>query len=473
MNKGYTIYQGNSLELFLDASSTLYEAVYHTLGINGLNTAVPTSNNFLSIINDGKTIIENLSSNDPALRLALNTLKESSLATNKNAGDGTTTSLVVQHNLLTKIAQYNESHPDSPITSEAISNVRDYLLSELTSYKLTVQSEEDLSKVITVALGGNKFTDIIKTAFTYNGLDKFTKPALIKSHDLETTVTTIDGVSLTPVDINPVVLRTFPPTLNEEFNVLIINQNISRIDQQFTALLNKIVKSPKKTILLYTEIMPSVFDQLLFNIQEGSLNLIPIKLQYPIDKMKDYLEALSAYFNAMIVDDLNPYQVAYNNPDIFGNCTGYIINKDSAILKNDNSDYDSELLPSRSSVIQVGFITFSQQEEDFRRIEDAIHSAYNALKYGYTIGGGYTLLCLAQQLVNDPFEPSEPFVDALSSVYALIKKDSTYSEEYIDYLNKNVFDSYKVTEQVILNAFTVVSQVLSTCKVLVPLSNSR
>ena len=87
------------IDVFLDASSILNKAVEHTLGTEGSNTAVHTQN-FYSIINDGKSIIEPLSSLDAEIAPALETLKQASFETNRKAGDGTTSTIVLMNQLL-------------------------------------------------------------------------------------------------------------------------------------------------------------------------------------------------------------------------------------------------------------------------------------------------------------------------------------------------------------------------------------
>ena len=87
------------IDVFLDASSILNKAVEHTLGPEGSNTAVHTQN-FYSIINDGKSIIEPLSSLDAEIAPALETLKQASFETNRKAGDGTTSTIVLMNQLL-------------------------------------------------------------------------------------------------------------------------------------------------------------------------------------------------------------------------------------------------------------------------------------------------------------------------------------------------------------------------------------
>ena len=127
-DKGTYIYDGNVYDLFLSASDILAKAVTHTLGPKGTNSAIPTQNEYLSIINDGKSIVERLSSDDKALRFAMNTLKESSFATNQRASDGTSSSLVVQNQLLNHIKEWNEAFPLTPIDSKFLIEARDKLL---------------------------------------------------------------------------------------------------------------------------------------------------------------------------------------------------------------------------------------------------------------------------------------------------------------------------------------------------------
>lgn len=469
MNKGNRVYESNVCDVFITASGILFDAVSHTLGSNGQNTAVPTSNGFLSIINDGKTILETISSEDSAIKLALNTLKESAFATNQNAGDGTTSTTILQHKLLEEILEFNSKYEKAglKITSKDVERLRDLLLSELPRFKKDIETDDDLRKVIRVSLGSDDLVDCVYTAF--NNLSKGHKPSLTKTKNSPNTeVLTIDGISINPIEVNPVILQTMPLDYQNEFNVIMITQKVSRIDQQFASLLNTISKKDKPTVLLYTELMPSVLDQIMFNIQEGALNVIPIRIAIPVTRLDDNIMEMEKYFKCKAITDSNPYQTQHNSDDIFGLGIHYILNKDSIILKTDNDTYTSEILPSKSTVIQVGFITFSQQEETYRRLEDAINSAYNALISGYTLGAGYTYVSLSGFLQDDI--AVDPITKALNYIFeSLLEDNELTSQRFINYIEDNVYDSYKVSEQVILNAFTVVAQVLSTKRLLVPI----
>lgn len=464
-DKGIYVYDGDVQELFLKASDILNSVVEHTLGPDGTNSAIPTQNNFLSIINDGKSIIERLSSDDKALRLAMNTLKESSLATNKNASDGTTSSIVLQNKLLHNVIGHNKFNKRADvIDSKYLLSIRDSLLEKLHNFKKDVETETDLKNVITVSMGSDTYTDLVYEAFKDLSVNQ--KPALVKTDSISSvSVDFIDGVNLSDVEINPVALRCMPLNANEPVNVIILNQQVSRIDNAFASLLNKLSKSNNKTVLIYTEIMPSVMDQILFNIQEGGLNVVPVQLKAMPDKLDDVIADLGRYFNCTVVDDLHPYQTSYNSDDIIGKATGYILNKGSIVIRNSNDDYESEVLPSKSSVINIGFTTFSQQDELYKRFEDAVGSTYNARNTGYVLGAGYTYFCLGMLLDEDDAK-ALVIRDSLSYLFNYFVGSSD-KLSYINYIETNVFDSYKVAEQVILNTFTVVSQVLSTKCVLV------
>lgn len=473
--QGNQIYKDKSVQdTFLQASTILFDSCNHTLGQHGFNTAIPTQNNYLSIINDGKTIIESLADPNPAVNLCLNTLKESSLATNLHAGDGTTSTLVLQHILLLSVLNYNRNQeiPGKAITSNDLIEYRDFLLNKLLTYKKDVNDKTELRNIITVSLGSEKLADTVLKAFSLIKKDQL--PTLVKSRDkVDTTVLNIDGINLSQVAVNPVVLKTMPLTATEPLNVIILHQQVSRLDVAFTKLLQKISSSNRKTLLLYTDISPTVFDQLLYNIQQGALNMIPVKLNYTQDKVDDIVEDLGEYFNCKPFTDLYPYQTNYNTDKLFGNGTGYILNKDSVIVQNtDNQEYNSELLPATSSIINIGFVTYSEQEETYRRLEDAIHSASNALQSGYVIGGGFTLLSLAEDLISDFKEERRiPVAESLKYIYNYLLEISGTDDvlSYTSLLEEKVYDSYKVLEQVILNSFTVVAQIISTNVLLVPL----
>lgn len=135
------------IDVFLDASSILNKAVEHTLGPEGSNTAVHTQN-FYSIINDGKSIIEPLSSLDAEIAPALETLKQASFETNRKAGDGTTSTIVLMNQLLKGVK--DELSVATPVDiADKLLQVEEKLQELIRDNKITIDNRlyENIAKV--------------------------------------------------------------------------------------------------------------------------------------------------------------------------------------------------------------------------------------------------------------------------------------------------------------------------------------
>ena len=135
------------IDVFLDASSILNKAVEHTLGPEGSNTAVHTQN-FYSIINYGKSIIEPLSSLDAEIAPALETLKQASFETNRKAGDGTTSTIVLMNQLLKGVK--DELSVATPVDiANKLLQVEEKLQELIRDNKITIDNKlyENIAKV--------------------------------------------------------------------------------------------------------------------------------------------------------------------------------------------------------------------------------------------------------------------------------------------------------------------------------------
>ena len=120
----------------------------------------------------------------------------------------------------------------------------------------------------------------------------------------------------------------------------------------------------------------------------------------------------------------------------------------------------------------------AQMEENYRRIEDAVNSLGNAIESGISIGAGITYQRLA---LSDDTVP-EFIREAMESVYKTIIYNITGEEKISSDLDGlvisdsgeykladdlKIFDATKVIEQVIINSFTLVAQIITTEEMIV------
>ena len=112
-------------------------------------------------------------------------------------------------------------------------------------------------------------------------------------------------------------------------------------------------------------------------------------------------------------------------------------------------------------------------EENYRRIEDAVNSLGNAIESGVSVGAGMTY----QRLSLSEDKAPQFIKDAMESIYRQIIYNITGSDKItpdrdgLIFDNRGelaladdlqIFDATKVIEQVIVNAFSLVSQLVTT-----------
>ena len=381
------------LDIFCEASSILNKAVEHTIGPNGLNTAVVTKEGRYDIINDGKTIIEGITSEDPALSPALETLKQASFETNRKAGDGTTSTTIIMDSLLQGTRKWMRDYSISGVTARLmLEDVKNRLIEKLDKSKIML-TENDYSKVAEVALGSPKYADIIADIYKFLGPGK--RPTLIKSDIDNIEIEKVDGISLDKIKI---VSSLFVNTKEyHDLDIICLYEPVNRF-QEITQLLRKVQQTGKDTILFYNQLSTDILENLLFNYSNGAIKLIPICLGgYGKDTYK-LMQELSDYTGCNIIDN-NDCKISEVSKIIFGHANYGIVNFEKMILKSSKKvEKNYVLLEEKSVIIRIGGTNIVEREEVYRRIEDAVNSLGNAIEYGIVPGAGQSYKNLIQEV---------------------------------------------------------------------------
>lgn len=439
------------IDIFCEASQILNDAVIHTIGPNGTNSAVQNKAGYYEIINDGKSIIENITSLDPAISPALETLKQASFETNKKAGDGTTSTTVIMHSLLKGAAEYlNKYNNADPVElRHDLEEIRDRMLKILDKISLPL-SEEDYENVASVALGSTEYANLISDAYRF--LPKGKRPVLIKSNTDNIEVEKIDGVVLNKINL---VSSLFIENTTEfnDFKVLLLFQPVNRF-QELTQLLKKVQQNnDKPTLLLYNQLSTDILENLLFNYTNGAINLIPISISGYGKGTYSIFEDLATYLNTSIIDGTN-LKINEISKIEFGYAKYGVINNEQLIIKKDNEKSEKKCLhlDEKSILFHVGGTNVVEREETYRRIEDAVNSLGNAIEHGIVPGAGVTYYNLIKEVEKEMYVP-----DFIKETMQLIK-NKLHTEDTLE----GIYDSAMVIHEVIQNAFTVVSQVITT-----------
>ena len=432
--------KNNPLDVFCEASRILNEAVEHTLGPKGTNTAVQNKEGLYEIINDGKSIIEHLTSLDPAIAPALETLKQAAFETNRKAGDGTTSTTIIMNALLQGAREYLKETNNPVALRNILTTIEFEMLANLEKLKKDIK-EEDYKKVATVALGSSKYAELLED--TYKFLGKNRRPALLKSDIDNIEVEKIDGVNLTKTKIvSNLFLET---TEHTEIDTIFLFEPVNRF-QEITQLLRKIQQTGKETLLFYNQLSSDILENLLFNYTNGAIKLIPICLNGYGKGTYTVMKDLAEYSGANVIDNTT-CKVSEISKIQFGNIDYAIINAEQVILRKENSKLpETSTLDDKSVLIRVGGTNKVDREEIYKRLEDAVNSLGNAIDYGIVEGAGKTYIKMLEGI-----NPPKFVYKAMCKIYDLIQIESD-----------DVFDSVIVAKEVIKNSFTIVSQVITT-----------
>lgn len=464
-------------DIFIKASNLLADAVRHTLGPKGLNTAVCTSSSgHYQILNDGKTIVQDLTSDDPALAPALELLKQSCFETNRKAGDGTTSTILMTNALLKSVYDYIDKKHINPIElRDTLLSIRDSLIScvDASKQKITEKQYEDVAKV---ALGGSEYAKLIADAYKFVGKDGVV--TFLKEDQKEVTLEQNDGITLDKSE-----LKIIPVKDTREFHDVKVVYLYERVDRfaEIIDLLNKTVEfKGKKVLFFYNDLSWDASSNIYANIGNGNIDIIPIRLGGYGVNTREVMEQLANYCSCKLIDGISVNLASLENLDeVFGSISYALVSENKIVVKSDkkvveNGKYSFKL-NNKSCIIRVGGSNKVEQEETYRRIEDAVSSLGTAIKDGITVGGGLTYLNAFESLrafedYNFLLEVGEVIYRTIvfntSGITKIAKDDiglfpGKYEWEDLD---KTIFDSSMVVKEVINNSFSLVAQIITTEK---------
>lgn len=463
----------NPLDTYVEAAELAYKAVGHTLGPGGTNTAVVTKKGAHDIINDGYTILSKLTSLDPAESEALETLKLSSFETNRKAGDGTTSTTILTYKLLKSAKEYLENNK---ITKVKLRNIleetKDSYIDYLHQFYSKEISDDEYEAISKVSLGSAKHASIISEAYRF--LPEGLRPSVVRSDIPDVVLEKKNGVVLDKVDVI-VPQDTFnngPKELNDT-DVYLIYDKLDRWNM-IQPIVEQIIRLKRKAILFYNELSMDILQNLQLQIVKGYADIIPIRLGGLGVQTRTTMNQLAIYTGGTLIDGVEVRLPKALNQVNIGKLDYVLLANDTVIINNkDFTDLSSISLPTKSCIIRVGGANQAEMEETYRRIEDAVNSLGNAIESGISIGAGLTYKNLADLDDDVP----EFIKEAMRSIYEQIMYNLT-GEDKIPaeveglILNESgnaafandlqIYDATKVIEQVILNSFSLVAQIITT-----------
>ena len=492
--------------------SKMSAAVKSTLGPMGNTVLIesPSHTHGITVTKDGVTVAKSIQLLDPVENLAVQMLREAASKTAANAGDGTTTAIVLTEAIVTKgMELIGEQDNKTQVLRDMVSLTNDVV--DNLKKKTRKVSKQKLLDVATISSNNDKGVGKI-IADTYNSVGKNGIVTVEKSQGAETSFETTNGLKIDRGYSSPLFINNHKKDecVMEDVHILVSDAEINNI-LVIENILKPIINEGKK-LLIVAPCSGNVINTLAANVMKNSLKLcaiIPPSFGYKQHElMQDIALSVGAtYFSEKTGDDMSIMKF-----DDLGRAKKIIISKDSSIILKDDSHVNQELISERVEqlwdahsvtvkkidkefilsriasltggvgVIYVGGNTDLEQKELFDRVDDAVCAVRSALEQGILPGAGLALYQEGLMLQGDKNSNKKiakailggALLEPLKQIQenAGIENDRVYNEKNIgldvktgeegDLIEMGIIDPLKVTKQALQNAVSVAVTILST-----------
>ena len=496
----------------------LADAVKVTLGPKGRNVVLDKKYGAPLITNDGVTIAKEIELSDPFENMGAQLVKEVSIKTNDAAGDGTTTATVLAQAMINEGMKNVAAGANPMVVKRGMKLAVDTATKTVISNSQKISGTDDIARVATVSSGDEVIGNLIAEA-----MSKVTADGVItveESKTAETYSEVVEGMQFDRGYITPYMATDTDKmeAILDDALILITDKKISSI-QEILPLLEQIVQSGKKLLIVAEDIEGEALSTLIVNKLRGTFTCVAVKAPGFGDRRKEMLRDIAILTGGQVISEEIGLELKDTTVDQLGRARQVKVSKENTIIvdgagdssaikdrigqiRNElavtTSDFDREKLQERLAklaggvaVIKVGAATEIEMKDKKLRIEDALSATKAAVEEGIVAGGGVALVNAipAVKALLDTTEGDEKtgVNIVLKSLEAPIRQIAynaglegsviidkiiesgkvnygfdAYQGIYTDMLEAGIVDPTKVTRSALQNAASVASMVLTT-----------
>jgi chaperonin GroEL len=498
------------------------KSVVTTLGPKGRNVAIDRKFGSPTITHDGVTVAKEIELEDPFENMGAQLLKEAATKTNDIAGDGTTTSTVLAHSIVTNGLKNLAAGANPMLLKRGIEAASKAVADAIGEQAIDITTKEEIANVASISAQDREIGELIAEV-----MDKVGKDGVItveESRGLEFETEYVEGMQFDRGYISPYFI-TDPETMSasiEEPYVLVYDKKVSAASD-IVPLLEKLVQVGKRELLIIAEdIDGEALATLVLNKLRGMLNVLAIKAPGFGDRRKAMLQDIAILTGATVISEETGRKLETVTINDLGQAEKVTSTKDdttvvggkgdtSAIkgrieqirveIENTTSDYDREKLQERLAklsggvaIIRVGAATETELKEKKHRVEDALSATRAAVEEGIVPGGGVALINaiaavealkmdsddaqIGVKIVRDSLEipmrkiaenagkDGSVIVEHVRQMQAKEKNNrigfDVLTEEFGDMVKCGVIDPAKVTRGALENAASIAAMILTT-----------
>ena len=398
----------------------LANAVATTLGPKGRNVALDRKFGSPTITHDGVTVAKEIELENPFENMGAQLLKEAATKTNDIAGDGTTTSTVLAHSIVTEGLKTLSAGANPMLLKRGIEAASKAVADEIRSQSIGITTKEEIANVATISAQDRAIGELIAEV-----MDKVGKDGVItveESKGLEFETEYVEGMQFDRGYISPYFITDSEHMESsiEEPYILIHDKKISAASD-IVPILEKLVQVGKRELVIIAEdIDGEALATLVLNKLRGMINVLAVKAPGFGDRRKAMMQDIAILTGATVISEETGRKLESVTVADLGRAEKVVADKDNTTIvggkgeekeikgrieqirieiDKTTSDYDREKLQERLAklsggvaIIRVGAATETELKEKKHRVEDALSATRAAVEEGIVPGGGVALI---------------------------------------------------------------------------------
>ncbi|XP_050224274.1 chaperonin 60 subunit beta 4, chloroplastic [Mercurialis annua] len=455
----YFNHDGSATKKLLAGVDMVAELVGVTLGPKGRNVVLENKYGPPKIVNDGETVLKQIELEDPLENVGVKLVRQAGAKTNDLAGDGSTTSVILAHGLITEGVKVIAAGMNPVQIARGIEKTSKALVSELKLMSREVEDDE-ISDVAAVSAGndhtvGNMISDALRE------VGKSGVITIEKGDYIENSLQIVKGMQFNRGYLSPYFVTDRRKRTVEFHNckLLLVDKRITNPKEMFK-ILDNAVKEKYPVVIIAERIEKEALAPVIRNKLKGTLKAAAIKAPDFGKRKSHSLDDIAILTGGTVIRDEMGFTLEKAGKEVLGSATKVLITKDSTLIVTDGStqeavekrvaqlrslventkeNFQKKILNERIArlsggiaILQVGAQTQVELKDKQLRIEDALNATKAAIEEGVVIGGGCCLLRLSfkvdaikEQLDNEEQKiGAEIFKRALSYPTRLIARNA-------------------------------------------------
>ncbi len=393
----------------------LANAVATTLGPKGRNVALDKKFGAPTITHDGVTVAKEIELEDPYENMGAQLLKEAATKTNDIAGDGTTTSTVLAHAIVTEGLKSLAAGSNPMLIKHGIEQATEAVVEALRKMSQKIDTKEEIASVATNSAADSEIGSLIADVMDKVGKDGVITVEESKSLQFETEY--VEGMQFDRGYISAYFITT-PESMEAVISdpyILIYDKKISAA-ADIVPVLEKLVQIGKRELVVIAEdVDGEALATLVLNRLRGMLNVLAVKAPGFGDRRKAMLQDIAVLTGGTVITEELGKKLESTTVSDLGRAGKVVATKDDTTIiegkgnqkaikgrieeikveiEKSTSDYDKEKLQERLAklsggvaVIRVGAATETELKEKKHRVEDALSATRAAIEEGIVPGG--------------------------------------------------------------------------------------